>query len=76
MVFQKASSFFLLLLLVSAFSSAHASSDPTTVGSEADLDMFLFLGETDGLEGMGVNLDEMLGIEDSVSTQGGDNNEN
>ena len=74
MVLTRASRLLLMLILLTASSSALANEDVSSSDNDFDLDILQFLGETEGLESLGVDLDDMLGINDSDSStkkQGG-----
>ena len=74
MVLTRASRLLLMLILITASSSALANSDALSSDTDFDLDMLQFLGETEELESFGVDLDDMLGIDDSndlAKTNGG-----
>lgn len=67
-----------MLIFLSASPVAFASEDALISDSDVDLDMLLFLGETAGLESLGVDLDGLLGLEalpDTKYVQEGDKHE-
>ncbi len=76
MVLIKASRLLLMVILLTSCSAALASEDVSSSDSDFDLDLLQFLGETAGLESLGVNLDDLLDGDDSKKQQGGVNNEN
>lgn len=76
MVLTKASRLLLMVLLLTTSSAAFASEGVSSSDYDFDLDLLQFLGETAGLESLGVNLDDLLDGDDSKKQQGGVNNEN
>ena len=81
MVLPRASRLILMLMLLSSSSMAFASGDATTSDTEIDIELLEFLGDTAGLESLGVDLDRLLGLlEDSSGSnyqaQRGGNYEN
>ena len=82
MVLPRASRLLLMLMLLSASSIAYASEDVSTSDTEIDIELLEFLGDTAGLESLGVDIDGLLGIldvdgsADSAHAQRGGNYEN
>ena len=78
MVLPKASRLLLMLFLLSSSSLAYAD-EAAASEAEVDIELLEFLGEIAGLESLGVDLDRLLGLDDSSDTnqaQGGSNYEN
>lgn len=44
-----------------------ASEGASTLDTELDLDLLQLLGETEGLESLGADIDDLLGVDESVS---------
>ena len=65
-----------MVILLTSSSAALASEGVSSSDSDFDLDLLQFLGETAGLESLGVDLDDLLDGDDSKKKQGGVNNEN
>ena len=70
-----------MLMLLSSSSLAYASEGAAAIEAEVDVELLEFLGEIAGLESLGLDLDDLLGLdvdESSASKQiyGGANNEN
>ena len=66
-----------MLMLLGSSSLACANEDVTTDDFEIDIEMLEFLGVTAGLESLGVDIDGLLGVDDTAdSIQLGDSNEN
>ena len=76
MVLTKASRLLLMVILLTSSSAALASEGVSSSDSDFDLDLLQFLGETAGLESLGVDLDDLLNGDESKKKQGGVNNEN
>jgi len=78
MVLPKASRLYLMLMLLSSPSLAYAS-DGAVGDSEIDIELLEFLGDTAELESFGVDLDRLLGLDDTPDSnhvQEGGNDEN
>ena len=63
MVLSRASRLLLMVILLTSSSAALASEDVSSSDSDFDLDLLQFLGETAGLESLGVDLDDLLDAE-------------
>ena len=61
-----------MLILLGSSSLAFAGDAATVGDTEIDIEFLEFLGETAGLESLGVDIDGLLGIDnDAVSSQAG-----
>ena len=71
MVLIKARRLLLMVILLTTSSASLASEGVSSNDADFDIDLLQFLGETAGLESLGVDLDDLLDGDDSKKAQGG-----